>query len=66
MEELPPGLEGGAWQEWTVDATHSNIWNDQAKPELAKTRTGNLSGKSFTLEETLMPNSVTLVELMRR
>jgi hypothetical protein len=56
-------MKGGVWQEWTVDATHSNVWNDSGKPELTKTRSGELGATSFMLEETLMPNSVSLVEL---
>jgi hypothetical protein len=63
IDELPATLRGGAWQEWTVDATHSNVWNDPGKPELTKTHSGNLTASGFTLEGTLKPNSVTLVEL---
>lgn len=66
LDALPAALRGGAWHEWTVDATHSNVWHDPGKPELARTRTGSLDNDAFTLEGTLAPNSVTLVELMRR
>ena len=63
LTELPAALRTGAWEQWTVDATHSNVWNDAGKAELTRTRSGNLGGQGFELEETLMPNSVTLVEL---
>ena len=66
VDHLPPALHSGVWQAWTVDATHSNVWNDQAKPELTKTQGGNLNENGFSLEDTLMPNSVTLVELIRK
>ena len=65
-ERLPATLEGGSWREWVVDATHSNVWNDPGKAELTQTRHGALSGKNFALEATLQPNSVTLLELLRR
>jgi len=63
---LPQELRAGEWREWTVDATHSNVWNDAGKAELTKTRSGELAGKDFTLEGTLMANSVTLVELVAK
>ena len=63
LDELPVTLRDGTWQQWTVDATHSNVWNDASKAELTRTQAGKLEGKSFVLDVTLMPNSVTLVEL---
>src|ERR1041385_1310994 len=66
IEALPPALAGGEWREWTIDATHSNVWHDQAKAELSQTKTQNLDGKSFSMETTLRPNSVTLLELVRK
>ena len=63
IDELPAAIRGGVWQEWTVDATHSNVWNDLSKPELTKTGSGKLNANNFVVEKTLMPNSVTLVEL---
>ena len=65
VDALPRVLHGGAWQEWTIDATHSNVWNDAAKSELTRTQSGSLTAKTFALDETLMPNSVTLLELIR-
>ena len=64
ISQLPSALKAGRWQESVVDATHSNIWNDQNKPELTVTRTGELPGKSFVLEAALGANSVTLIELL--
>jgi hypothetical protein len=64
VDELPAALRDGTWQQWTIDATHSNVWHDQGQAELAKTRAGNLSGTGFRWDETLTPNSVTLVELL--
>ena len=64
ITDLPAALRNGVWQESIVDATHSNVWNDPAKPELAKAQTGNLGEKGFTLEATLMANSITLLELL--
>ena len=66
IAELPPVLDSGVWQEWTVDATHSNVWNDRSQADLTRTRTGIVSGRTFLFEETLAPNSVTLVELTRK
>ena len=65
INDLPLVLEHGTWREWTIDATHSNVWNDPSKAELAKTRSGSLSGNTFSLEGTLMPNSISLLELLR-
>ena len=66
MGQLPATLNGGRWQESIVDATHSNIWNDQSRAELAVTRTGDLTGKDFAFEATLAANSVTLIELLQK
>jgi len=63
---LPSVLRDGAWQEWTIDATHSNVWNNQGKAELRKTETGSVEGNNFVWEKTLGANSVTLIELIRK
>lgn len=63
LAELPAALRDGAWQEWTVDATHSNVWHDQGKAELTKTQAGVLAGGAFTWEKILGANSVTLLEV---
>lgn len=65
LDELPKDLAGGKWAQWTIDSTHSNVWHDRAKAELSKTRTGDLTAAGFAWEETLGPNSVTLIELLR-
>lgn len=63
---LPSALAGGRWQEWTVDASHSNVWHDQGKSALAGTGAGALpTSNRLELERTLAPNSVTLIELLR-
>jgi hypothetical protein len=64
LKALPEALKGGRWQQWSVDATHSNVWNDSGKAELAKTGAGEIGVEPFTKEATLPPNSVTLIELL--
>jgi hypothetical protein len=66
INELPASLQGGRWQESVVDATHGNVWNDQNKAELAVTRSGELSERSFFLKAALAANSVTLIELLKQ
>ncbi len=66
ISHLPAWLEGGRWQEFVVDATHSNAWHDQSKAELTVARSGGFSGQAFTWGQTLPPNSVTLLELEKR
>ena len=66
LESLPGALNTGRWQESVVDATHANAWNDQNRAELTVTRSGQITGRDFTWEQTLQPNSVTLVELGRQ
>lgn len=65
VNSLPEALKDGRWQESVVDATHSNAWHDPAKAELAVVRTGKISGLHLAWEQTLQPNSVTLLELLR-
>jgi len=64
IDPLPTEIRSGQFQLWTIDATHSNIWNDANHAELAQTRSGKVVGTNFTFEETLAPNSVTLIELI--
>ncbi|HWN96858.1 MAG TPA: hypothetical protein VNT99_17650 [Methylomirabilota bacterium] len=66
VHELPPVLRNGAWEEWTIDAAHSNVWHDRAKAELTKTRSGHVNGNSFAWEKVLGANSVTLLSMTRR
>jgi hypothetical protein len=63
IAELPTALRDGAWQEWTVDATHSNVWNDRGKAELKQTQSGDVIGSSLNWERMLGANSVTLIEV---
>jgi hypothetical protein len=48
--EPPPEFRDSTWQEWTVDATHSRVWNAQGKAEPAKVRSGQVVGRPFRLE----------------
>jgi hypothetical protein len=66
VNEVPATLRGGEWREWTVDATHSNVWHEQGKAELARTATGTIEGQQLKWERTLAANSVTLLELLRK
>ena len=63
IAELPSALREGDWQEWTIDATHSNVWHDQGKAELAKTQSGSVNGNNLRWEKALGASSVTLIEL---
>lgn len=63
IHDLPSDLRNGQWRQWTVDATHSNAWNDMAHAELQQTGAGSIAGPSLTLDRTLGANSVTLIEL---
>lgn len=63
--ELPAALRDAPWREWTIDATHSNVWHDQARAELTKTASGLAQGTSFAWEKTLGANSITLLEVGR-
>ena len=65
IDALPPALAGGRWQEWVVDATHSNVWHDRNGAELTRTRQGSI-GSGFSFAKTLTPNSVTLLELLAK
>jgi len=47
IDNLPSSLREGNWQQWTVDSTHSNVWNDPAKPELANTGAASWRAKAF-------------------
>lgn len=66
IDALPAALRDGTLQEWTVDATHSNVWNDPGKAELSKTHSANVNSEIFVWEKTLAANSVTLIEINRK
>jgi hypothetical protein len=65
LSEVPSALRAGNWHEWTVDATHSNVWHDANRAELTHTAGGPLTAVGFVRERMLGPNSVTLIELTR-
>jgi hypothetical protein len=64
IDPLPKALAHGTWREWVVDSTHSNVWNSREHAELEQTASGKLRGRTFTIDRTLMPDSVTLIELL--
>lgn len=65
IDSMPEPLDGGRWQQSTIDATHANVWNDASKAELRVTR-GGFVHRTFEWRDTLAPNSVTLIELLQR
>lgn len=64
IDRLPRPLRSGVWREYVIDATRSNVWHDRDRAELMQTDDGALDGRSFRFEQTLEPNSVTLLELL--
>ena len=64
IDRLPASLKNGAWQEWTIDAAHSNVFHDRGKAELTKTGSGQIAGE-FAWSKRLGANSITMVELLR-
>lgn len=66
VKNLPTALRGGAWMEWTIDATHSNAWHDRAKAELAKTGSGETGEAQPSLDRTVAPNSITFIEWVKK
>jgi hypothetical protein len=63
VDKLPAEFRNGQWREWTIDATHSNIFNSADRCELEETDSGKISG-AFDYEKTLRPNSVVMLELL--
>jgi hypothetical protein len=65
VSQLPQALRGGSWKEWTIDATHSNIWHNPEKAELEQTASGTIdaAGKA-QFQRTLAPNSVTVFDIV--
>jgi hypothetical protein len=62
--KLPASLAGGQWREWLVDPLHSNVFTDAAACELQPSDRGAIGGAVFTCEQTLLPHSVAMVELV--
>ncbi len=66
VDPLPAALAGGTWREYIVDGTHSNIWNEPDHPEraeLTEAAHGAIAGRRLSLNRTLEPYSVNLIEL---
>jgi hypothetical protein len=57
---LPAEIQNGTWHRYTIDAMHSNVWNDHSHAELEQTGSGAIGAAD--LEESLPSNSVTLLE----
>ncbi len=64
INPLPAELRGGTWREWLVDATHSNVWHDRDRAELEPVARGDIAETTLSLDRTLMPNSVTMIEVL--
>ncbi len=64
IPSLPEEVRNGEWREWLVDGTHSNVWHDREKAELEMVNEGNVRGGKLTLNRTLLPNSITLIEII--
>lgn len=63
VDDLPKSLKDGQWCEWVVDATRSNAWHNWDKAELEQTDSGRLKEARLEWQRTLLPNSVTLIEI---
>jgi hypothetical protein len=64
LANLPERFKGVSWREWTIDATHSNTWNDPGdadKAELRQTGSGDAAPAQF--DRTMAANSVAVFEL---
>lgn len=60
---VPAPLREGRWRRALVDPTHSNVWHDRSRAELQVVETGAISGDRLMREMTLLPNSVTMLEV---
>jgi hypothetical protein len=68
VDPMPASLARGTWRESVVDGTRSNIWNDPDHPdraELTETARGVVADRTFSIDRTLEPYSVSLIELTR-
>jgi hypothetical protein len=65
VDALPSELADGIWRDWTIDPQHSNIFTDASHCELEQTSSGGITKAAFEYEKVLLPNSVTLLELVR-
>lgn len=64
MTNLPQSLDNGMCRQYLVDATHSNLWNDESRCALEMVRqTPIISSNAFNISLELANNSVTLIEL---
>lgn len=63
IDKLPASLAQGMWQEFTIDALHSNVFTDSSRCELEQTGGGRIDKPTFTFDRELLPNSVVMLEL---
>jgi hypothetical protein len=63
VPRLPAELTGATWREFTIDASHSNAWNELKSAALTCTRAEAVNGGALTWSAVLPANSVTLVEV---
>ncbi len=63
IRSLPPALRGGIWSRTLIDPTHSNVWHDRSRAELDTVEKGTIAGEAFALPMTLLPSSVTMIEI---
>jgi hypothetical protein len=63
IDAIPAALRDATWTEWTIDATHSNVWHERNRAELTKTSSGQITGAKFEWSHTLAANSICLIEL---
>lgn len=61
VTSLPRELRDGTYREYTIDATHSNVWHDVKRAELEQTGSGSIPNKDFDLH--MKANSIVLIEL---
>lgn len=63
MTNLPQSMDNGICRQYLMDATHSNLWNDESRADLQIVKqTDVISSNSFETEVELGNNSVTLLE----
>lgn len=63
IEKLPQGFMKGKWQEFVIDPSHSNIFNDADRCELEMTDRGDFNNGKFDYDRTMLANSIVMLEL---
>ena len=65
ISNLPSTLHDSKWRVSTIDSNHSNLFTDVRRCELETAASGDVAGNPFVVDRTLLPNSITLFELVR-